>query len=162
MKLMIAALLVLVLVVGAVCWQLMVLEREIRRQGVKSDHRHAELEGRIQALNAWSRVLESAVNENEDQRKKDVDALLAENVQMEKALRGVWEALKPLPEMAEGVQALLARESVSEMLERLEKRLADVPERLSREDESRLSREMQEGVETLLNYFPGQVREDGR
>ena len=81
---------------------------------------------------------------------------------MEKALRGVWEALKPLPEMAEGVQALLARESVSEMLERLEKRLADVPERLSREDESRLSREMQEGVENLLNYFPGQVREDGR
>ena len=162
MKLMIAALLVLVLVVGAVCWQLMVLEREIRRQGVKADHRHAELEGRIQALNAWSRVLESAVNENEDQRKKDVDALLAENVQMEKALRGVWEALKPLPEMAEGVQALLARESVSEMLERLEKRLADVPERLSREDESRLSREMQEGVENLLNYFPGQVREDGR
>ena len=162
MKLMIAALLVLVLVVGAVCWQLMVLEREIRRQGVKSDHRHAELEGRIQALNAWSRVLESAVNENEDQRKKDVDALLAENVQMEKALRGVWEALKPLPEMAEGVQALLAREAVSEMLERLEKRLADVPERLSREDESRLSREMQEGVENLLNYFPGQVREDGR
>lgn len=79
MKLMIAALLVLVLVVGAVCWQLMVLEREIRRQGVKADHRHAELEGRIQALNAWSRVLESAVNENEDQRKKDVDALLAEN-----------------------------------------------------------------------------------
>lgn len=159
MKLMIAALLVLVLVVGAVCWQLMVLEREIRRQGGKADHRHAELEGRIQALNAWSRVLESAVNENEDQRKKDVDALLAENVQMEKALRGVWEALKPLPEMAEGVQALLARESVSDALGRLEKRLADAPGVLSQDDESRLSREMQEGIENVLGYSLAQARE---
>lgn len=161
MKLMIAALLVMVLVVGAVCWQLAVLEREIRRQGVKADHRHAELEGRIQALNAWSRVLESAVNENEDQRKKDVDALLAENAQMEKALRGVWEALKPLPEMAEGVRGLLARDDASESVKRLEKLLADAPEVLGREEEPRLSREMWEGVENLLNYFPGQAREGG-
>ena len=100
-----------------------------------------ELRGFDAGFTGWFRVLNGAA----------VDL----NHQQEKTL----EALKPLPEMAEGIKALLARESVSDALGRLEKRLADAPGVLSQDDESRLSREMQEGIENVLGYSLAQARE---
>ena len=67
------------------------------------------------------------------------------------------EALKRLPEMAEGVQALLARDAASEVVERLEKLLVDAPEKLSAEQESQLSRYMDEGIASIMSYAAGKV-----
>lgn len=94
----------------------------------------------------------------EKRAKTEAEAFLAVEADTAKSLSGLW---KETSRQTAALEALLAREDAAETLKRLEERLEDAPGILDREQESALSKAMEEGITNLLQYSAGKGREAG-
>lgn len=73
------------------------------------------------------------------------------------SLGGLWRESE---RQTEALRALLAREDAAEVLGRLEKAMREGPT-LSADEEARVSREVQEGIENLMRYSLATARGKG-
>lgn len=86
------------------------------------------------------------------------NAWLASEADTVKSLSGLW---KESQRQTAALQSLLGRGDASEAVNRLAQMLEDSPAALSREQESALSKAMEEGISSILGYTAGKGSEGG-
>ena len=128
------------------------LEREGRRQVGTVRKLLAEADGRRLALNSALEEIRRDLAGMEDQRHKDAEAFCQEETRTAEALREVRSRLESLGKLEADMNKLLAREDAAGEMKRLAALLEEAPAVMSREDESRLSRAMEEGITNILGY----------
>lgn len=113
------------------------------------------------------RELEHVMAEAETQRKDDVkalreeisakaDAWLAGEADTVKSLSGLW---KESQRQTAALQSLLSRGDASEAVRELARQLEDSPSLLGQEEESALSKAMEEGISNILGFSAGRTSE---
>lgn len=152
---------------SVVFWSAQFLKRELRRHSGKAEERHAEQVRKVDALSSMLNDLLRDLYEIEARRKKATgelskeiyarfDGCLSYGAETVKTLGGLWEVSE---RQTAALQTLLGRADASETVKRLEEMLKNAPDVLSLEDETRLSRSMEEGISNLLQYQVGKGRE---
>ena len=129
--------------ISAVFWGAQFLERELRRHSAKAEERHAELVGRVAALASNLNDLRRDLAGMEDQRKKDMETLLAEQGTTAGAFRMVFEKMNEMP----------SRQDLAEAFKQSEEPTAG----LSPEQETAMSKAMEDGIASILAYTSGKV-----
>ena len=129
--------------ISAVFWGAQFLERELRQHSAKAEERHAELVGRVAALASNLNELRRDLAGMEDQRKKDMETLLAEQGTTAGAFRMVFEKMNEMP----------SRQDLAEAFKQSEGPTAG----LSPEQETAMSKAMEDGIASILAYTSGKV-----
>lgn len=118
------------------------LERELRRHSAKAETRHAELIGKVGGLTSTLKELHRELGGVEDKRNR---SRLEDSAAFERFQRELYSR----------VDALLAREDVSDAVKRLEALLENAPDVRGLDDEAKHSRAIEEGIANLLQYQVG-------
>ena len=161
MDFLIVGLLVLVFAAALANGQL--LERENRRQFCQVKELLAELNGSEAGANTLFGEIRRELSKLEDQLEENTKDWLEQDARTTEALKGVWTRLEAAEEaekqvvgafqyVLERLNELPSRKDSVQAMEKLEALFREAPEGLSADDESRLSRSVEEGIANLLQY----------
>lgn len=140
--------------ISAVFWGVQFLERELRRHSTKAEERHAELVGRMASLASILNELRRDLAGMEDQRKKDAEALEAQRKKnMETLLAEQGATAGAFRMVLEKMNEMPSRQDLAEAFKQLE----ESPAGLTPEQETAMSKAMEDGIASILAYTSGKV-----
>lgn len=165
MEFLIAGLLVLDLAVTLVSVHLLRREEKVVFRGV--GRLLGEAKASLTGVNASQAELMQKLTRMDERRKADTRALqeeisakadtwLAGEAETVKSLSGLWTESQ---RQTAALQSLLSRGDASEAVRELARQLEDSPSLLGQEEESALSKAMEEGISNILGFSAGRTAE---
>lgn len=140
------------------------LEREIQRDCVGLKKQISQVNERICSARGDAVIILGQLSETtkivrdlDEKFKKNAEAIVAEEARTGEALRSIWEILDVLPGLEQDMDTLLNRNDGSEIVKQLGALMKQSSDTLSRDDEVRLSKSMEEGMANLLQYAAGRA-----